>query len=235
MIERAHHFALMAQAAYLEDSPKEFKKLGYTQCKFYDNNGAEAYVASNKDEIIIAFRGTEPTEFSDIKADLNALHFHGYHRGFYTEYLKNCSAIEKDVQQLLKKKDRPVYVCGHSLGGAISTVFSDINDDIVTGLYTFGSPRALSWRRAKEFKVPHFRCRNNNDVVPTVPFWFMGFKHVGTLNYINFYGNVRKLTAWQKFKDQWRGRWAALKKGMPFDGIYDHSMGEYVRFLEDGK
>ena len=50
---------------------------------------------------------------------------------------------------------------------------------------------------------------------------------------MNFYGNVRKMTKWQRFKDGWRGRLQALKKRVPFDGFYDHSMNEYCRFLKD--
>ena len=231
----AHHFALLAQAAYKENCTKEFKKLGYTQCKFFDNNGAEAYVAWNNEKIVVAFRGTEPNEFSDIKADLNALHFHGYHKGFYTEYLKNCDKILDQITSLLKRKARPVYACGHSLGGAIATVFADINSDIVEELYTYGAPRALVYWRADDFTVKHYRFRNNNDIVPTVPFWIMGFRHVGELHYINFYGNVRNQTAWQRTKDQWRGRIDSWKQGKPFDGIRDHDIGAYVAHLEDGK
>jgi hypothetical protein len=43
------------------------------------------------------------------------------------------------------------------------------------------------------------------------------------------------MSKWQRFKDGWRGRWKAIKKKVPFDGFYDHSMNEYCRFLEDGK
>jgi len=50
---------------------------------------------------------------------------------------------------------------------------------------------------------------------------------VGELHYINHYGNIRKLTAWQKFKDQWRGRFRAWQKGQPFDGVFDHSITLY--------
>ena len=234
-MEHAHHFALAAKAAYLEDTPTEFKTLGYSAWKFFDSNGAEAYVAWNSERILIAFRGTEPNEFSDIKADLNAAHFHGFHKGFYTEYLKNSDSIGAQIDKLLMKRVRPIYVCGHSLGGAIATVYAHLSPHDIEAVYTYGSPRALSWRRAKEWDTKYYRFHNNNDIVPTVPFWFMGFKHVGELCYLNYYGNVRKLTAWQKFKDQWRGRWRAFKKGVPFDGVYDHNIGEYCRFLEDGK
>ena len=48
---------------------------------------------------------------------------------------------------------------------------------------------------------------------------------------INYYGNIRKLTRWQKLKDMWRGRWRALKKFQLFDGIYDHNMDKYCSKL----
>jgi len=65
--------------------------------------------------------------------------------------------------------------------------------------------------------------------VPRVPFWIMGFRHYGELHYINHYGNIRKLTAWQKCKDQWRGRLRAWQKREFFDGARDHSMVQYSK------
>jgi len=47
------------------------------------------------------------------------------------------------------------------------------------------------------------------------------------LTYINHYGNIRELTSWQKFKDQLRGRWCAIRKFQLFDGIRDHDIGKY--------
>ena len=38
-----------------------------------DNGGAQAYRFENKNDIVIACRGTQPTEFNDIKADLKAV------------------------------------------------------------------------------------------------------------------------------------------------------------------
>ena len=69
---------------------------------------------------------------------------------------------------------------------------------------------------------------SNNDVVTKVPFWFMGYKHHGTEWYINHYGNFRSKTFWQRFKDNWRGRWKAIKKRQLFDGMYDHSITGYA-------
>jgi triacylglycerol lipase len=101
----------------------------------------------------------------------------------------------------------------------------------IAGLYTYGSPRAGDKAFVKSLDVEHFRCRNNNDLVTKVPFWLMGYRHHGKLVYINYYGNVRRLTPWQRFKDGWRGRFRAWSKFQFFDGAYDHSINEYERKL----
>ena len=227
------HFATIAQNAYLDNGKPEFKKLGYTACKFIDIDGAQAYVVANKERIVIAFRGTQPTQWNDIKADLKAFHKEGFHLGFLTEYRKLRLAVIEQVNAFAEeRKQAKIFITGHSLGGAMATVCAfDFPD--AECVYTFGSPRACSWSKAKEFPVKHIRVVNNNDVVPKVPFAWMGFRHVGTLHYMNFYGDVRPMTTWQRFKDGWRGRIRAIKKRVPFDGFYDHSMNEYCRFLKD--
>jgi hypothetical protein len=102
-------------------------------------------------------------------------------------------------------------------------------------LYTYGSPRVGGWSFNKVWndnKIEAYRFRNNNDVVPGVPFAIMGYKHVGELCYINHYGNIRKMTYWQRLKDKLRGRWRALQKGQPFDGVFDHSITLYSKKIE---
>ncbi len=43
-------------------------KLGFPDTIFFDNDGSQAYSFSNKMDVIIAFRGTEPTEWNDLKS-----------------------------------------------------------------------------------------------------------------------------------------------------------------------
>ena len=58
----------------------------------------------------------------------------------------------------------------------------------------------------------------------------MGFRHHGTLCYINHYGNIRNgLSKWQRFKDWCRGHWAAIKNLQFFDGVRDHGIPNYVK------
>ena len=228
------HFATIAKIAYLDNAKKQFKNLGYNESYLIDVDGAQAHIAANNIRVIIAFRGTEPTEWNDIKADLKAFHEDGFHKGFLHEFRKLQSAIQERLEKLAKAHEghRDLYITGHSLGGAMATVAAFWYPE-AEAVYTFGAPRACGWSKSKEFPVPHIRVVNNNDVVPRVPFWWIGFRHTGTLHYMNFYGNVRNMSKWQRFKDGWRGRWKALKKRVPFDGFYDHSMNEYCRFLKD--
>ena len=134
-----------------------------------------------------------------------------------------------------KMNVKNVSVCGHSLGGAMAHLFAlYISHEMgnTCKLYTFGSPRVggPSFNKAwKSCSIEAHRFRNNNDVVPGVPFALLGYKHVGQLHYINHYGNIRKMSYWQRLKDKFRGRWRALQKGQPFDGVFDHSMGLYTK------
>ena len=136
---------------------------------------------------------------------------------------------------ILKKRNSklPVFVTGHSLGGAMATICcsrleDEFNDELCLFLYTYGSPRVGDKKFVDGLCVPHVRFQNNNDVVCKIPFWVMGYRHHGDLQYINYYGNIRKMSWWQRFKDSWRGRGKALKKFQLFDGMYDHSITGYA-------
>lgn len=230
-----YQHALISRLAYADldkDVRKEWTTLGFTTVKFFDIEGAQAYVLGNRERITVAFRGTEPTEKSDIFADLEATHERGFHEGFYEEYEKLQLPVHQEVAKLLGRRKRPVYVTGHSLGAAIASIFC-FHYPEAEALYTFGCPRNATPSKCKELSVPHYRCVNNNDLVPKVPPSILWYKHHGELQYINFYGNIRKMTWWQRFKDGWRGRFAAWKKREIFDGVRDHGMDRYCKYLKD--
>jgi triacylglycerol lipase len=235
MIEKCHQMAVLAEAAYLnkEEGTKKFKELGYTKVKLIDKRGAQVYVISNKDEMVLCFRGTEPTQMSDLAADLNAIpdrsRIGGFvHNGFQTEVDKVWKEVHAEVVNKPKKK--PLFITGHSLGGAMATICASRIHKAVSALYTYGSPRVGSRKFVKNCYITHYRHVNNNDAVPRVPFALLGYVHHTPARYINHYGNIRTLTYWQRFKDKWRGRWAAIKKFQFFDGFYDHSMKYYVKY-----
>ncbi len=243
MLEKCHTMAQCAQIAYMDgkEAKAEYKKLGFTGHKFIENDGAQVHIISNKADIVLCFRGTEPSEFSDIKADLNALpdkadNGHGLvHNGFQTEVEKIWETIITSLGKM-KTDGKHLYITGHSLGGAMATIAASRMATTCDALYTYGSPRAGTRKFVKSFNhIPHYRHVNNNDIVPKVPFALMGYRHTCPPRYINYYGNIRSATKWQRVKDQWRGRWRALKKGMPFDGAYDHGMNHYCKYTEINK
>ena len=225
--------AKLAEIAYLdgEEAKPRTKSLGYPNHKFFSNDGAQCHVVWNDEEYVIAFRGTEPSELSDLLADLNAIPrgamTHGLvHSGFRGEADKLWLFLKNHHQKHAKGK---FYITGHSLGGAMATIATSRFEEFtkVDQLTTFGSPRVGTRKFVKHIETPHMRYVNNNDLVTKVPLALMGYKHHGTLQYINFYGNIRKLTAWQMLKDRWRG-W---KSGL-LDGAKDHGMDNYVRCTE---
>jgi len=157
------------------------------------------------------------------------------HRGFKSEVDELWPMIREDLTPKAVGK-RKVWVTGHSLGAAMATIISarcvlDSDMPEVEELYTYGSPRVGWDKYCKSLPVRHYRWRNNNDIVTTVPPAILGYKHHGTACYINAYGRVRNLTGWQLTKDKLRGIWDGLKKGK-IDSFSDHSIMEYIKHLE---
>ena len=232
-----HKMAILASIAYLDgkEAKPKTKELGYTGHRFFEKNGAQCHAVWNKEEYVLAFRGTEPDEFSDIIADLNAIPrgamTHGLvHSGFRGECDKLWNSIMKhwggDNDKTKGHRNKKIYITGHSLGAAMATIATSRFEEAVPveQLTTFGSPRVGTRKFVKHISTPHKRYVNNNDIVTKVPLWLMGYKHHGALQYINFYGNIRKLTLWQMIKDKWRG----YKSGL-LDGAVDHNMTNYVK------
>lgn len=243
MIENCAKMAECAEIAYLDgkEAKVKYKALGYTTHRFIEKDGAQCHIVSNKNEIVLCFRGTEPGEFTDIKADLNAWpdqaeNGHGLvHNGFQEEVNKVWDQINAALNKM-KTDGKKFYICGHSLGGAMATIATSRFMDKVDCLYTYGSPRVGTRKFVKSFAhIPHFRHVNNNDLVTCVPFAAMGYRHHSQPRYINYFGNIRKMSKWQRTKDKWRGRWRAFKKGMPFDGAYDHGMNHYCKYTKENE
>ena len=235
-------FAKLSSIAYnnTKDAKSQAKKLGFTTTEFYEKDGAQAYRFMNKTDLVIACRGTQPTEFNDLKADLKALPVMAetvgrVHIGFKTEVDDIWPMIEEDINRKVNVT-KTLWFCGHSLGAAMATIMAsrakhniELNDPVE--LFTYGSPR-VGWKKyCNSLDVVHHRWKNNNDIVTTVPLALMGFKHHGTQHYINAYGNVRKPTGWQMLKDRWRGMWMGIKQGK-IDNFGDHSMVEYIKHIE---
>ena len=212
---------------------------GYDHWAWFDVDGTQAFSCRKhkSTEIFITFRGTEPKQITDILADAKAWRKPAREKGLV--HFGFAQALDKVYDKIVhwideqKLDDATITCTGHSLGAALATIMASRLD--ANELYTFGSPRVGNRDFVKEMKkdgVKHYRFVNNNDVVTRIPFPIR-FRHSGKLVYINHYGNIRKMTPWQRTKDKCRGRWRSFKKGQPFDGVFDHSVNLYYEKLKN--
>jgi len=211
-------------------------RLGLSESRFFDRGGAQAYVFETRDDCIVACRGTEPNEWNDIKADVNAARVAAetvgrVHRGFKEEVDDLWPLLEK----VLVNNTKTLWFCGHSLGGAMASIcagrcsLSHIRSN-PRALYTYGCPRVGTRRYVHYVELDYTRWVNNNDIVTRVPPSWMGYRHAGSEMYLNAYGKVRKVTGWQRTKDLYRGFWMGIKKGR-IDNFEDHSIDRYIEYI----
>ena len=236
--ERSLLFAKLSKIAYnnKKEATSQAKRLGFTTVEFYDRDGAQAYRFMNKDDIVIACRGTEPSEFQDIKADLKAMPVLAetvgrVHRGFKQEVDDLWPMVEED---LIRKANvnKTLWFCGHSLGAAMATIMASrchLYPSIkpVEELYTYGSPKVGWPGYVRSLAVTHHRWRNNNDIVTKVPLWIMGYRHHGNLHYITSDSKIGK----PGFVDWCKGMWDGIKN-KKFDSIGDHDIQAYHDQIE---
>ncbi len=127
--------------------------------------------------LVLAFRGTEVKKPADIRADVRANPMkvgpegegHQVHSGFYEAFKVVEDEIQKSLQQK-SLKDLPLYITGHSLGGALAVVATYcISNDSVGACYTFGGPRVGNLAFGQSIKTPIYRFINAADLVPRLP------------------------------------------------------------------
>lgn len=237
--------AVMAKMAYIkfETSADEMHKLevqlengGFALVQTFSEDGTQAFLARNRFYAVLAFRGTEPSEWADVRADIRAykrsVSEGRVHAGFLDAYNKVASEIVKSLED--KNHDKwPLYITGHSLGGALATVATQELDivkgigDQIAACYTFGSPRVGNKKYERALKVPVYRIVHSTDIVTLVP--NLGYTHVGDPRFISRHGELyRKIPFFPRLWEMllallpfWWGRW-----------VGSHNMSTYRDKLE---
>ncbi len=235
LLGRSLLFAELSMIAYLRqgEAGKAAWTAGFGDIRYYERDGSQAYSFISETDHVIACRGTEPNEWNDIRADLDATTavaetLGRVHRGFKRE----VDDLWPLLQEALADNRRTLWFTGHSLGGAMATIcagrclLSHI-PSTPRQVYTYGSPRVGNKRYVNYTKIDYIRWVNNNDIVTRVPPLWMGYRHVGRLMYLNAHGKLRKLTPLQRGKDRWRGFVKGLREGR-IDYFTDHFIDNYV-------
>jgi len=139
----------------------------------FDAGGSQALLVKTKKFIVLSFRGTEPTELRDIKSDVDAILMKcvtegKVHSGFHKAY----NLIELDINQALREfVDYPLFITGHSLGGALATIAAKRINHLGgnAACYTFGAPRVSDDYWLMTMKTPVYRVVNSSDGVTMIP------------------------------------------------------------------
>lgn len=191
--------ARAADIAYLPESeakPLFQENLGM-DARLISVDNTQVYVAGNAGHIVVAFRGTEsPTTIDGLKdwlladaanllmvpegrlgTDLIAAGVGArFHQGFVNATGAIWDPVFAAVNEEVKKEDRPVWITGHSLGGALAMFASWLFTRKFVNIhqvYTFGAPMIGNAAACKAFddnfanKV--FRYVNAPDPVPLLP------------------------------------------------------------------
>jgi len=237
---RALLFAELSHLVYW--SGKEVERIcdhiGIKVAKFLDRDGAQAYLFETEHDSIVACRGTEGSDWNDIKADLKALLVISETIGkVHSGFKKEADDLWPDIEKLLADNTKTLWFTGHSLGAAIAQIcagrcqVSDIKSE-PRCLYTFGSPRTGNKRYINHVPVLHHRWVNNNDIVTRVPPPLLGYRHNGIEFYIDGEGKVKDRSGFERIKDRTKATWKGLFKGR-VDPINDHMTPEYVKAIQN--
>lgn len=147
----------------------------------------QLYYVYNVDKIIVAWRGTASLfdvgtdiEFRPVSPELCDINKTGcstllsagkVHTGFWSGYSRVEKKFNKEILELLKTiESRMLFICGHSLGGALALIHAAKLKDYYPILYTYGMPRTFTRDAVMQLsEITHFRHVNDNDPIPAVP------------------------------------------------------------------
>ena len=267
----AQYLATACDLAYLpeQEGRREFASQLRLDATLISVDNTQAYVGENETSIVIAFRGSQsPASLDGVKDWLltNARNFlvlpegrigtdfaaagvgARFHRGFLEALDEIWSPLYEQVETVFSKQDRPVWVTGHSLGGALALLCAWRMHQHFVPIHqvcTFGAPMignlAAAEAFAREFPDQIYRYVDAGDLVPRLPM-------IGLLS--NDYDHCRReivvgqsnlLTAANHISDVAATTvdgaidsnvvetvWSEIRKGMP-----SHLMGNYLTRLTD--
>lgn len=153
----------------------------------------QLFYAINSAQVLVGWRGTEPNladfstdlTFRPVKPEVQAncepkvpcadLTPKGsVHLGFRDAYeiARRIFAEDMDtnMRTAARRRNRKLYICGHSLGGALGLIHAASLKDLSPLLYTYGMPRTFTLQAVASLDdVRHFRHVNDTDLIPEVP------------------------------------------------------------------
>lgn len=201
---RAYWLAELARLAYAAEAEvRRFAKdNGFLQCEFWSETASavdtQVFALADRQVAVVAFRGTEPDVLADIVSDArirrvralaDAADAGEIHEGF----ARGEAVVAESLIAWLEKHVPPggiIHLTGHSLGGALATVFAarlarhPTLGPRLASLHTFGCPRVgdAGFTRLLDRRLGGAAVRfvHGHDPVPMVPPASAGgYRHLG--------------------------------------------------------
>jgi hypothetical protein len=191
--------ALACDLAYLSDTEGQaafHEQLGL-EARLLSVGNTQVYLAANEAAIVLAFRGTEsPASVEGLKDWLltNALNLlvlpqgrlgtdfaaagvgARFHQGFLNALATIWDPISEFVDTELAKSERPLWITGHSLGGALATLAGWLflrRMIPIHAIFTFGAPMVGNDKAMEAFDRElgplTYRYVDIDDPIPRLP------------------------------------------------------------------
>jgi hypothetical protein len=197
--QNALFLAQACRLAYCDeaDGSKGFREMLGLDARFISVGNTQVYVAQNDKAIVVAFRGSQaPTTLDGLKDWLltNANNYliipegqlgtdfaaagvgARFHRGFMEALAEIWDPLLKALTDATAAGERPLWVTGHSLGGALALMAAwrlERNFIPIHEVLTFGAPMVGNDAAARAFERQFtgkiFRFVNLEDPVPLLP------------------------------------------------------------------
>ena len=219
----------------------DFKQIGLKKISWITNKDTDTqgYVAISTDSIYIVWRGS--SSLNDFLRDSNVRKVtfmkddELVHVGFLNAFNSIKDYLDKVIENSFRKiggidKIKNIIICGHSLGGALSTLtayyfcekYPSLKERVKN--VSIGSPRVGNEKFSKNYNklVPYtLRIVNDNDIVNRIP--KIGYKHVDCELSLDNEGKVIK----RRFK-LFRHIYECFISDISGEAIKDHFCDNYI-------
>lgn len=152
----------------------------------------QLFYAISATQVLVAWRGTETDGLADLITDVtfrptepkvaaqceakvpcgNLTPAGSVHMGFRDAFEVATRRYAKDLGETILEHafDKELFICGHSLGGALGLIHAASLKQRNPLLYTYGMPRTFTLKAIQSLnELWHFRHVNDTDIVPRVP------------------------------------------------------------------
>ena len=243
-VRTGYYLACASNAAYEEHSDW-IEKLGPgNRITFFTCGQFRGLVGLLEKVALLAFRGTQSIGNCLTDADALLVSQFPYPGRVHSGFAEAVEQVWPEVRRILGNPSRsvPLWVTGHSLGGAMATLASvrlTSEGYKVRAVYTYGSPRVGDRFFRNSYSLANYRFVNDNDLVPHLPFRWC-YKHVGKLRLVDHEGGfTEEQAAWVAKKRAFAGKakrvqrahrnsTGALHVFSDFDWLTDHHLDRYL-------